>query len=348
MAISLELPKKFAMNIDQARQAALEVFRPISRKYDLAEHAYPVELDTLAALYDGLSAAGQAGAGAAGGRADAEKKRPEGVVVNGGNMQSIINSLEASYGDVGLMLSLPFQGPGQRGHRRRRHRRAARAPGQGVGVDGDHRAELRLRLGRRHRDRHPSTATSTSSTARRSSSPQVRVPTIVVWASVDRSLGRAAIKSFVVPREHPGVTVVRLEEKLGIRASDTAVIRFEDCRIPAGNLLGSPRSTSRRASAGSCRPSTTPARWWPRWPSASAGPRWRSCAGSRGERHRDRLRPSRDRPARRRRGVHPLESDWEASYLLTMRAAWMADNKQPNSLEASMSKAKAGRTVNDG
>ena len=40
MAISLELPKKFAMNIDQARQAALEVFRPISRKYDLAEHAY--------------------------------------------------------------------------------------------------------------------------------------------------------------------------------------------------------------------------------------------------------------------------------------------------------------------
>ena len=42
-----------------------------------------------------------------------------------------------------------------------------------------------------------------------------------------------------------------------------------------------------------------------------------------------------------------LESDWEASYLLTMRAAWMADNKQPNSLEASMSKAKAGRTVND-
>ncbi|MBY4576287.1 acyl-CoA dehydrogenase, partial [Gordonia paraffinivorans] len=35
------------------------------------------------------------------------------------------------------------------------------------------------------------------------------------------------------------------------------------------------------------------------------------------------------------------------AYLLTMRAAWMADNKQPNSTEASMSKAKAGRVVND-
>ncbi len=42
-----------------------------------------------------------------------------------------------------------------------------------------------------------------------------------------------------------------------------------------------------------------------------------------------------------------LESDWEASWLLTIRAAWMADNKQPNSTEASMSKAKAGRSVND-
>ncbi|MFZ2512589.1 MAG: acyl-CoA dehydrogenase, partial [Gordonia sp. (in: high G+C Gram-positive bacteria)] len=53
MAINLELPRKFAANIDQARQAGLQVFRPISRKYDLAEHEYPVELDTLAALYDG-------------------------------------------------------------------------------------------------------------------------------------------------------------------------------------------------------------------------------------------------------------------------------------------------------
>jgi hypothetical protein len=42
-----------------------------------------------------------------------------------------------------------------------------------------------------------------------------------------------------------------------------------------------------------------------------------------------------------------LEADWEAAYLLSLRAAWMADNKKPNSLEASMSKAKAGRTGTD-
>lgn len=67
-----------------------------------------------------------------------------------------------------------------------------------------------------------------------------RATHIVVWATVDKSLGRAAIKSFVVPREHPGVIVERLEHKLGIKASDTAVIRFDNARIPKENLLGDP------------------------------------------------------------------------------------------------------------
>jgi acyl-CoA dehydrogenase len=42
-----------------------------------------------------------------------------------------------------------------------------------------------------------------------------------------------------------------------------------------------------------------------------------------------------------------MEADLEAAHLLTVRAAWMADNGQPNSKEASMAKAKAGRTAND-
>jgi acyl-CoA dehydrogenase len=42
-----------------------------------------------------------------------------------------------------------------------------------------------------------------------------------------------------------------------------------------------------------------------------------------------------------------MESDWEAARLLTMQAAWMADNKKPNSLQASMAKAKAGRMGTD-
>ena len=42
-----------------------------------------------------------------------------------------------------------------------------------------------------------------------------------------------------------------------------------------------------------------------------------------------------------------MEADWEAAQLLTMQAAWMADNRKPNSTEASMAKAKAGRVGSD-
>jgi acyl-CoA dehydrogenase len=42
-----------------------------------------------------------------------------------------------------------------------------------------------------------------------------------------------------------------------------------------------------------------------------------------------------------------MEADWEAARLLTMQAAWMADNRKPNSLQASMAKAKAGRVGTD-
>lgn len=108
--INLELPKRLKAGQNQAHQAAAEIFRPISRKYDLAEHERPVELDTMASLVEGMADAGQAMAGASGGRGD-DKKKTEGVK-NGGNMASILNVLETCWGDVGLTLSIPYQGLG--------------------------------------------------------------------------------------------------------------------------------------------------------------------------------------------------------------------------------------------
>ena len=67
-----------------------------------------------------------------------------------------------------------------------------------------------------------------------------RAELIVVWATLDRAQGRAAIRSFVVERDNPGLKLERLEHKLGIRASDTADFRLDDCRVPTENLLGSP------------------------------------------------------------------------------------------------------------
>ena len=59
-----------------------------------------------------------------------------------------------------------------------------------------------------------------------------------VFASTDRSAGALGISAFVVPRDAPGVVVERSEDKLGLRASDTALISFTDVAVPSSHLLG--------------------------------------------------------------------------------------------------------------
>ncbi|GAB99220.1 MULTISPECIES: acyl-CoA dehydrogenase family protein [Gordonia] len=350
MSINLELPKKLHVTIDQAHQAAAEIFRPISRKYDLREHDYPVELDTLASLYDGLSETGQAGAGADGGRSQQKKAKPkaEGQVVNGGNMQSVVNVMETSWGDVGLMLSIPYQGLGNSAI-------AAVATDEQLEQFGKVWAAMAIT-----EPSFGSDSAAVSTTATLDGDEYVingekifvtagsRATHIVVWATVDKSLGRAAIKSFVVPREHPGVEVVRLEHKLGIRVSDTAVIRFENCRIPKENLLGSPEVDTKKGFGGVMQ---TFDNTRPLVAGMAVGVARAALEELRRILDEAGIEVDYDRPAADQHAAAAeflrMEADFEAAYLHTMRAAWMADNKQPNSTEASMSKAKAGRTVTD-
>ena len=239
MAINLELPRKLEAVIEKAHQGAAEMLRPISRKWDLREHEYPVELDTLATLFEGIS---QANAIAfAGAEAFRDGDEAKDANHNGGNMSAVLNVMEISWGDVALMLSVPRQGLGN-------------AAISGVATD-----EQLERLGKDvwaamaiTEPGFGSDSAAVTTTAKVDGDEYVingekifvtagsRATHIVVWATLDKSLGRAAIKSFIVPREHPGVTVERLEDKLGIKASDTAVIRFDNVRIPKDNLLGSP------------------------------------------------------------------------------------------------------------
>ncbi len=83
--INLELPKKLKASANQAHQVAAQIFRPVSRKYDLAEHEYPVELDTMAAMVEALNDSGQGAAGATLGR-EGKTKDSDGSNANGGNM----------------------------------------------------------------------------------------------------------------------------------------------------------------------------------------------------------------------------------------------------------------------
>lgn len=107
--MNLQTPKKFKLLIDQAHEVALNVLRPISRKYDKAEHAYPIELDMLASVVDGMNQGSEGmNAGAAvnkRGAADSSNK-------NGINMSTALSIIEMCYGDTGLLLSMPRQGLG--------------------------------------------------------------------------------------------------------------------------------------------------------------------------------------------------------------------------------------------
>ena len=350
MAINLELPRKLHQTVDQAHQAAAQILRPISRKYDLREHDYPVELDTLASLYDALNEAGAAGAGADGGRSQQKNKKelPAGAVVNGGNMQSVLNTMEVAWGDLGLMLTIPFQGLGNAAI-------AAVASEEQLKKFGKVWASMAIT-----EPSFGSDSAAVSTTATRDGDHYIingekifvtagsRADHIVVWATVDKSAGRAAIKSFVVPRVHEGVTIERLEHKLGIKASDTAVIRFENCRVPAENLLGSPEVDTKKGFGGVMQ---TFDNTRPMVAGMAVGVTRAALEELRTLLEGAGVEIDYDKPANNQHAAAAefirMESDFEAAYLHSLRAAWMADNKEPNSKEASMSKAKAGRTVTD-
>jgi acyl-CoA dehydrogenase len=68
----------------------------------------------------------------------------------------------------------------------------------------------------------------------------------VVVATVDPELGHRGQASFVIPKETPGLRQGKKESKLGIRASHTAEVVLEDCRIPAENLLGGMEKLERK------------------------------------------------------------------------------------------------------
>jgi acyl-CoA dehydrogenase len=341
MSINLEVPKKFGMVVNQAHQVSTEIFRPISRKYDTHEHEYPKELDMLASLIDGMNASGESNTGARGVRREESTEKGN---RNGSNMSSILSIMEACWGDVAMVLSMPRQGLGN----------AAIAS---VANDEQHARFDKVWASMAITEpSFGSDSAAVQATAVRDGDDYIlngekifvtagqRSDAVVVWASLDRSKGRAAIKSFVVEKTRPGIAVERLEHKLGIRASDTATIRLTDCRVPKENLLGSEDVDAEQGFAGVMQ---TFDNTRPLVAAMAVG-----CARAALDEIRDLLadagveidydRPSYTQPAAAA-ALLQMEADWEAAYLLTLEAAWMADNNKPNSLHASMAKAKAGR-----
>ncbi len=174
---------------------------------------------------------------------------------------------------------------------------------------------------------------------------------VVVWATIDKSAGRAGIKSFVVEKGTPGFIVAHKEKKLGIRADDTAAFVFDDCRIPRQNLLGLDESISKRNSGGFRRVLKTFNMTRPAVSAIGLG-----MAEAALDFTRDQLRDvgieiEYGRGANGQSAVAEkfvrLEGLHEAAMLTVLRAAWLSDQGQPNNLESSVCKAKAGSAVRE-
>ncbi len=329
---------------------AESTMRPIAREYDEREHEKPMEwLNMMWNASKGLISLG-----------DGEKKPAKGErKPSERQLRTAVLIEELSWGDAGLYLSIPNAGLG------------------GAAVMAAGTAEQRERFLARFRDGEPkwgamaitepgcgSDSAALTTTAVRDGDHWVLNGTkifctsglmaveksagfVVVWATVDKSAGRAGIKAFIVDHHTPGMTVAKVENKLGIRASDTAMLVFEDCRIPLDNLLGSPevqQSTEGFKGVMATFDATRPI------VAASAIGIGRAAVdfvhealAKEGITIRYHVPPTKLTTIER--DFMEMEANLQAARLLTWRAAWMMDQGMHNSLEASMAKAKAGLAV---
>jgi acyl-CoA dehydrogenase len=322
-----------------SRQVALQGLRPISRKYDLLEQKETPE--ELYALQEMLKPSI--------GRVGASATASTGGNRNGANMAAVTFIEQMCWGDLGLTSSLPMIGLGNAAVE-------AVANEDQKAQWGDLYAAMAIT--------EPgcgSDSAAIKTTAKLDGDEWVingekifvtdgyRCKQVVVWASLDTSLGKAAIKSFLVPKGTPGMSITRISHKLGIRANDHAQILFDNCRVPKGNILGDPNiartAEERKKAFGGVMQTFDNTR--PQVAGQGLG-----IARAALDMTSDLLQ-QRGKDLNYDKGYHEmsavendlyeLEAEYEAARLLVLKAAWMADNKQPNSKNASMSKAKAGR-----
>lgn len=170
-----------------------------------------------------------------------------------------------------------------------------------------------------------------------------RADLVITFATIDKKLGREGIRPFVVAKGTPGFTVGRIEEKMGLRSSQTAELIYENVRVPQENLLAG-REKSKKAGFKAAMGTLDATR--PMVGALALGLA-RAAYEKTNEWVRDEL--PKGFPHHKRREIEEeldeLEQELHMARLLVWRAAWMADKRIPNSKEASMCKAYAGGLV---
>jgi acyl-CoA dehydrogenase len=356
--IDFEIEPSVLKRVKMFHMVADSVMRPISREFDEKEHEEPTQYfqtmwaaNAMAESSMDLPKKKESSEAKSGDGAKAAARSPM------RNLYTVITTEELCWGDAGLFLATPNAGLG------------------GAAVMAAGTPEQKERFLSRFRGGEPkwgamaitepgfgSDSSQVTTTATREGDDYVLNGTkifctggdraaksegfIVVWATVDKSAGRPGIKPFVVEHGTPGMTVVRVENKLGIRASDTAAIVFDNCRIPKDHLLGSPEGRKEggfkdvMATFDATRPIVA----------AMAIGVGRAALDFVRDFLKQENIPVRYGISPRRltaleRDFMEMEVQLKAARLLTWRAAWMMDVGKHNNLEASMAKAKAGLAV---
>jgi acyl-CoA dehydrogenase len=351
MAIDFELSEGSELAQAHYHKVALEQMRPISRKYDLAEHHLPTE------WVDYWWKEGRSG------------PKDKSDLMTDGFITICLQAEELCWGDAGLYLRMPTPAlggsavssagtPEQQKRFMSPFREKGGQPIWGAMAITEPQAGSDAAAIETTADFDPDTeewilnGTKIFCTAGEGAST-VDGGFIVVWATIDRSAGRGGIKSFVVMANTPGMELIGCEKKLGIRASDTATLRFDDCRVPKENLLGSAevrkKDPTKSGDKGFKGAMATFDASRPIVAAMATGVGRAALDYLKEELERQGVTIRYDAPPREltaiERDVIEMEAELQAARLLTWRAAWMMNMGKRNNLEASMAKAKAGLAV---
>lgn len=336
---------------EAAHGIARDVIRPLSLQMD-REHRVPDDLlMKLQMLMSGMGGGGAVMPDEREKNTDPETKKKESQT----NRTAILGAEEMAWGDGSVLISLP--GPGLGGPPVRSHG----TPEQKKRFFGVFEDTSRLKWGA-YGLTEPGAGSDVSgirTSCRRDGDSWIlngtkcyitngaRAEWVVIFATIDPTLGRAGHRAFVVERGTPGFSVGKIEDKLGLRASETAELVLEDCRVPADNLLGGEDRYSAAADkAGFMAAMKTFDSTRPMVGAMAIG-----IGRAAYEHARDYVKEAYvlSRPIPRYRAIAEklarVKRRLDGARLLCWRAAWMADLGLPNSKEASMAKAAAGQAA---
>jgi len=350
--IEFELPEKIAGICTVLKSVADNMMRPVSRYFDEHEHEIPWDYITFM----------QTATRAMGGSSMAPSEKREGPRLGFQRLAFMVEML--SWGDAGIYLDTPGGMLGSAavsatGTPEQKERFLARFKGETptfdamcmteAGAGSDTSAIRATAVLDKEKNEWVLNGEKIFVTAGHKAMVDSK-GFVVVWATIDPKAGRAGMRPFVVEAGTPGCQVTKLEHKMGIRASDTASIVMQDCRVPFDNILGSPEVVTAKATTGFKGAMATFDATRPIVAAQAIGlaratlELLKEMLAERGVTIRYGL--PRQKLTSIEKEVIDMEVMLRSAWLLVIEAVWMMDNGKPNSLESSMCKVRAGDVVN--